>query len=218
MGTAQDNAPLVDSPQPIPSDSHSLRDKLLYHHQNRLWRSMDEFAGSEEFQNWLKREFPAAAAQWENVLDRRHFLKLMSAAFAFAGLGACSRPPQQKIVPYLDDPENKVPGQPLFFATAMSLRGFGTGLLIRSDEGRPTKVEGNPSHSASLGSTSVFEQAAILQTIRWKVGIFFAYFPGRISTRSAFQKKRSKFRRRTRLSTTQASWKRQRINGEWWST
>src|SRR5690606_16407868 len=58
--------------------------------------------------------------------------------------------------------ENIIPGKPLFFATAMPLGGYGTGLLVESHEGRPTKVEGNPDHPASLGATDAYAQAAPL--------------------------------------------------------
>ena len=65
-------------------------------------------------------------------------------------------------MPYVRQPEGIVPGKPLFFATAMPLGGIGTGLLVESHEGRPTKVEGNPQHPASLGATDVFAQASVL--------------------------------------------------------
>jgi molybdopterin-containing oxidoreductase family iron-sulfur binding subunit len=87
----------------------------------------------------------------------------MGAALAMAGLGACSRPPDIKIIPYVEQPEEIKADRPLYFATAMTLGGFATGLLVRSNEGRPTKIDGNPSHPASLGATGTFEQAAALQ-------------------------------------------------------
>jgi molybdopterin-containing oxidoreductase family iron-sulfur binding subunit len=93
---------------------------------------------------------------------RRTFLKLMGASIALAGIGACTRQPAEKIVPYVRQPEDLVPGQPLFFATAMALGGVATGLLVESHEGRPTKIEGNPAHPGSLGASDVFAQAAIL--------------------------------------------------------
>ena len=94
--------------------------------------------------------------------ERRRVLKLMAAAAAMAG-GACSGPPPEKIVPYVDTPEQSLPGKPLFYATATRLSGYGTGVLVEANEGRPTKVEGNPLHPASLGATDVFSQAAVLQ-------------------------------------------------------
>src|SRR5262249_23728320 len=91
-------------------------------------------------------------------------LTLMGASLALAGLSGCSvRPaPRGQIVPYVRAPEEIVPGKPLFFATAMPLGGSATGLLVESHMGRPTKVEGNPDHPASLGATDVFAQAAVL--------------------------------------------------------
>ena len=86
----------------------------------------------------------------------------MGASLALAGVTACTRQPAEKIVPYVRQPEEIVPGKPLFFATAMPLGGVATGLLVESHEGRPTKIEGNPQHPGSLGATDVFAQAAIL--------------------------------------------------------
>ena len=86
----------------------------------------------------------------------------MGASLALAGLTACTRQPAEKIVPYVRQPEEIVPGKPLFFATAMPMAGYATGLLVESHEGRPTKIEGNPEHPASRGATDVFAQASIL--------------------------------------------------------
>src|SRR5215212_2920685 len=94
-------------------------------------------------------------------VSRRQFLQLMGAAVALAG-GACTTAPREKIVPYVRAPEDLVPGRPLFYATAASLGGYGEGVLVESHLGRPTKVEGNPDHPASLGATGVFAQASVL--------------------------------------------------------
>ena len=96
-------------------------------------------------------------------VDRRSFLKLLAASIAFAGLSGCKvRQPVETIVPYVRQPEEIILGNPLFYATAMPLSGYAMGLLVESHEGRPTKIEGNPNHPASLGATDVFAQASIL--------------------------------------------------------
>ena len=86
----------------------------------------------------------------------------MGASLALAGLTACTKEPQGRIVPYVRPPANVVPGRPLFFATTMPIGGVGYGVLVESHEGRPTKIEGNPDHPASLGAANVFMQASIL--------------------------------------------------------
>src|SRR5919106_1651029 len=130
------------------------------------WRSLEELADTEEFQQLLQREFPRQASVWLNAVDRRDFLKLMGASLALAGLGGClsssPAPTDEKIVPYVNQPEEIIPGKPLFFASAMPLAGYGRGILVESHMGRPTKIEGNPSHPASLGATDAFAQASIL--------------------------------------------------------
>ncbi|HEV3204855.1 MAG TPA: hypothetical protein VGY77_10745, partial [Gemmataceae bacterium] len=96
-------------------------------------------------------------------IDRRQFMTLMGASLALAGLNGCNvQPPAEKIMPFVQSPEDIVPGKPLFFATAMTLLGHTTGLLVESHEGRPTKIEGNELHPASLGATDAFAQAAVL--------------------------------------------------------
>lgn len=100
---------------------------------------------------------------WSDPVSRRHFLRLMGASLGLAGLSACvTDRPREEIVPYVQAPEKIVPGKPLFFATAMPLSGFASGLLVENHMGRPTKVEGNPQHPASLGATDVFAQASVL--------------------------------------------------------
>jgi molybdopterin-containing oxidoreductase family iron-sulfur binding subunit len=127
-----------------------------------MWRSLAELADTEEFRRFLHAEFPEQAQGWLDPIGRRALLRLMGASIALAGFNACSRPPAEKIVPYVRAPEEFVPGQPLFFATAMSMGGFAKGVIVESHMGRPTKVEGNPDHSASLGATDVFGQASVL--------------------------------------------------------
>jgi molybdopterin-containing oxidoreductase family iron-sulfur binding subunit len=86
----------------------------------------------------------------------------MGASLALAGVSACTRQPTEKVFPYVKAPELIVPGEPLFFATAMPLGGIATGLLVESHMGRPTKIEGNPDHPASLGATDPLSQASVL--------------------------------------------------------
>ena len=126
------------------------------------WRSLEELAGTPEFGEMLGREFPLHAATWDEGLSRRRFLELSGASLALGGLAACTKQPQEKIVPYVKQPEEVLPGRPLFFATSFTLAGWATGLLVESHTGRPTKIEGNPEHPSSLGATDAFAQASIL--------------------------------------------------------
>ena len=86
----------------------------------------------------------------------------MGASLALAGMTACTKQPLEPIVPYVKQPEELIPGRPMFYATAMTLGGYGSPLLVESHLGRPTKIEGNPEHPASLGGTDIFSQASIL--------------------------------------------------------
>ncbi len=135
------------------------------------WRSLEELADAPEFRELVEREYPQHAEKWDDPFERRSFLKLMGASLALAGLSGCVFQPSEKIVPNVKQPEHGTPGKALFFATASSLGGVATPLLARSNEGRPTKLEGNPDHPnsrnaspAERGSsaTDIFSQASIL--------------------------------------------------------
>lgn len=139
-----------------------LRDKILGQSGKKYWRSVEEFVDAPEFAEFVKEEYPTHAEEWDNSLSRRNFVKVMGASLAFAGLSGCVIQPAEKIVPYVRQPEEIVPGKPLFFATAMTLGGIATGLLAKSYEGRPVKLEGNPDHPGSLGATDVLAQASLL--------------------------------------------------------
>src|SRR5713101_2916475 len=145
-----------------PLDLASLRAKLQTQSGKQYWRTLEELAGDPHFEELLHREFPRQASEWDESVDRRDFLKLMAASLAFAGLAGCKANVQTSIVPYVKQPDGMVLGKPLFFATAMPFGADAIGLLVESHEGRPTKIEGNPDHPASLGATDPIAQASIL--------------------------------------------------------
>ena len=126
------------------------------------WRSLEELAGSKDFQDALHREFPKGASEWVDSVSRRGFLKVMGASLGLAGMTGCVRLPLEPIVPYVRQPEDVIPGRPMFYATAMTLGGYASPLLVESHLGRPTKIEGNDQHPASLGGTDIFAQASLL--------------------------------------------------------
>src|ERR1700751_5675300 len=127
-----------------------------------FWRSLEELAGSQEFQEMMQREFPNGDSAWVDSVARRGFLRLMGASLALAGMTACTKQPLEPIVPYVRQPENVIPGRPLFYATAFTLGGYARTVLVESHLFRPTKIEGNAEHPASLGGTDVYAQASIL--------------------------------------------------------
>lgn len=140
----------------------SLRTKLASGRGPTFWRTLDEAAESEELKDYVEQEFPGLSGQIPQGVERRNVLKVMAASLAMAGAAACTKQPKELIVPYVRQPENVIPGLPLFYATAMPVNGYARGLLVESHLNRPTKVEGNPDHPASLGSTNIFEQASVL--------------------------------------------------------
>jgi len=146
-------------------DLDSLRDQINEANEKagpEYWRSLEELAGSPAFQEALHREFPKGASEWVDSVSRRGFLKVMGASMALAGMTGCVRLPLEPIVPYVRQPEEVIPGRPMFYATATTLGGYASPILVESHMGRPTKIEGNDQHPASLGGTDIFAQASIL--------------------------------------------------------
>jgi MoCo/4Fe-4S cofactor protein with predicted Tat translocation signal len=127
-----------------------------------LWRSLAAYARDATVEGTGRAdEFAPEAATGPSELDRRDFLRLMGASAALAGLSGCGRTPAQSIVPRVNAAEASAGETPLF-ATVWSAEGYARGILVTTNQGRPTKIEGNPDHPESLGATDVFTQAAIL--------------------------------------------------------
>jgi molybdopterin-containing oxidoreductase family iron-sulfur binding subunit len=126
------------------------------------WRSLEELAGTDAFKDALHREFPKGASEWVDSVSRRGFLKVMGASLGLAGMTGCVRLPLEPIVPYVRQPEGVIPGRPMYYATASTLGGYASPLLVESHLGRPTKIEGNDLHPASVGGTDIFAQASLL--------------------------------------------------------
>jgi MoCo/4Fe-4S cofactor protein with predicted Tat translocation signal len=139
-----------------------MRDRILATQGKEYWRSLEEFADTDEFHEFIQREYPENAEEWSDPVGRRTFIKIMGASLALAGLSGCVYQPPEAIVPYVRQPEEYVPGKPLYFATAFTMGGVASGILAKSNEGRPTKLEGNPDHPTSLGATDLFAQASLL--------------------------------------------------------
>ena len=156
----------------------ALQDVETARGQKKYWRSLEELADTPLFREFVEREFPQQAEEWHSPVERRTFIKLMGASLALAGLSGCVFQPPEKIVPNVKQPEDQVPGKALFFATAAPLFGAAIPVLVRSNEGRPTKIEGNPDHPNNRptdfppedpirdprgsSATDIFTQASIL--------------------------------------------------------
>jgi MoCo/4Fe-4S cofactor protein with predicted Tat translocation signal len=127
------------------------------------WRSLEELAETPEFTALVERQAPRFR-DVVNAFDRRRFLQLMAASLALGGLSACGPEPNpRQLLPYVEEPDNIVPGRNRYYASAITLDGYATGVLVAHQMARPIKVEGNPDHPASLGAASAIMQASILQ-------------------------------------------------------
>jgi len=161
-GTPANFIPLTAVAQHNKLELADVRSELNAKNGPEYWRSLNELAQKPEFEAMVNREFPGGApASWQGV-SRRNFLRLMGASLAMAGLAGCVRQPEERIFPYVKQPEDLIPGSALFFASAHNWNGYGRGVLVESHMGRPTKIEGNPDHPSSLGATDAITQAALL--------------------------------------------------------
>jgi molybdopterin-containing oxidoreductase family iron-sulfur binding subunit len=157
-------------------DLAAIREKLSKATGPTYWRSLEELAEEPGFDEVMHREFPRLASEWPEGCSRRDFLRLAGASLTLAGLAGCTKQPLEPIVPYVVQPERIVLGNPLYFATAFPVSGIARPIIVKSVEGRPIKVEGNPQHGASLGAADAHSQASVLglydpdrsQTISYK--------------------------------------------------
>jgi MoCo/4Fe-4S cofactor protein with predicted Tat translocation signal len=141
------------------TDEHTPNGQM----RRKLWRSLAELGHDPVVANARAREFAPGADEPPDALVRRDFLRLMGASAALASTSACNRATREKIQPYVFQPPEAVPGNPRFFATSLTIDGYAIGLVVESHEGRPTKIEGNSDHPASLGATGPVEQASVLE-------------------------------------------------------
>ncbi|MEI7576119.1 MAG: TAT-variant-translocated molybdopterin oxidoreductase [Armatimonadota bacterium] len=139
-----------------------MRAELEGKRGQQYWRTLEEVMQTKEFEAWFEDEFPNRKEIFE--IDRRSLLKYAGAGLALAGLTGCRGVflPEEKLVPYVKAPEEYVSGKPLFYASAVTLAGYATGVLVEQYEGRPIKLEGNPDHPASGGALDSISQAEIL--------------------------------------------------------
>ncbi|MGA2886556.1 MAG: TAT-variant-translocated molybdopterin oxidoreductase [Terracidiphilus sp.] len=159
METAPVNA---DSSASAPMTLVQIRRQLKGAKGKRYWRSVDELANTPEFQAAVEREFPGSPHEWGDDVSRRGFLKFMGASAALAGLAGCTKQPDEPIYPYIKQPEDLILGKPNYFATAHPFVTGAVPLLVKSDQYRPIKIDGNPEHSYNSGSSDPFTQATLL--------------------------------------------------------
>lgn len=153
--------------KPIPVDvlavdAASMRQQLAGKQGSGYWRSLAELAQTPGYAELQQGEFIDAAPLGQGMISRRSVLKLLGASMALAGLTGCRRQPQEHIIPYVEMPEQLIPGRPRYYATAVTVGGYAHGVLVESHEGRPTKLEGNPDHPATLGACDPVAQASVL--------------------------------------------------------
>jgi MoCo/4Fe-4S cofactor protein with predicted Tat translocation signal len=153
---------LVGTIQPAPMTLEQVRERLKTVRGKKYWRSVDELANTPEFQAAVEKEFPGSPHGWGDEVSRRGFLKFMGASAALAGLAGCTKQPDEPIYPYIKAPEDLILGKPMYFATAHPFVTGAVPLLVKTDQFRPIKIDGNPEHPYNQGSSDPFTQATLL--------------------------------------------------------
>jgi molybdopterin-containing oxidoreductase family iron-sulfur binding subunit len=170
LRSAQDDKLLVDGASGVGAGSgtsqfltlDAVRAKLNGVKGKKYWRSVDELANTPEFQAAVEKEFPSAAQEWVDPVSRRGFMKIMGASMALAGLAGCTKQPDEPIYGYVKQPEDLILGKPNYFASAHPFPTGAVPVLVKSDEYRPIKVDGNPEHAYNMGGSDVFTQGSLL--------------------------------------------------------
>jgi MoCo/4Fe-4S cofactor protein with predicted Tat translocation signal len=141
-----------------------VRAKLDGKTGKRFWKTLDELADTEEFNELMREEFPrqSGIGEWVDSVSRRGFLKVMGASLAMAGMAGCTKQPDEPIFPYVKQPEDLILGKPMFFATAHPFPTGAIPVLVKSDSFRPIKVDGNPEHPMSKGKSDALTQGTLL--------------------------------------------------------
>ncbi len=153
----------TESGSPATMTLNAARQQLVGLTGKRYWRSIDELANTAEFQAAVEREFPDAASEWIDPVSRRGFMKLMGASLALAGMAGCTKQPDEPIYPYVKQPEDLVLGKSNYFASASPTALGAVPVLVKSDQYRPIKVDGNPDHAYNQGKSDAFTQATLLE-------------------------------------------------------
>ena len=161
--TSENSKTPAASTKIAPMTLEAVRRELKGVKGKRYWRSVDELADTAEFQAAVEREFPSAAQEWVDPVSRRGFMKLMGASMALAGLAGCTKQPDEPIYTYVKAPEDLILGKPMYFATAHPFVTGAVPLLVKSDQFRPIKVDGNPEHPYNHGSSDPFSQGTLLE-------------------------------------------------------
>ncbi len=129
------------------------------------WSSIEDYEGQKAALEATDSDSPNAQLAAERDLSRRGFLGWSGATVAGASalLSGCIRKAEEQILPYARRPEDYIPGEPAYFATAASIGGSVVGLLVESQDGRPTKIDGNPRHPGSGKGSTAWAQAEVME-------------------------------------------------------
>ena len=157
------SATVVTRIAPAKMTLDQVRGKLDGKTGRRFWKNLDELAETPEFHELMQEEFPRQSTEWVDSVSRRGFMKVMGASLALAGLAGCTKQPDEAIYPYIRQPEDLVLGNAMYFATAFPFPTGAIPVLVKSEEFRPIKIDGNPEHAVSQGKSDIYTQATLLE-------------------------------------------------------
>ncbi len=126
----------------------------------RYWKCLEERDGDAAWLAASRDEFPEPPLARRP--GRREFLQAAGFLFGGAFFSSCSRAPVEKLIASPDQPEELVPGTATWYASTCDACSAGCGLLVKTRDGRPIKLEGNPEHPISRGGLCAVGQASLL--------------------------------------------------------
>lgn len=144
------------------NDSHKQQNDPHY------WRSFEELQNDSGFKKIKENEFlEGVTKDFDpntdlNGVSRRKFLALLGASAALAGAGCSDYRDKGEIIPYNKQPEEVTLGLPNYYASTCTGCEQSCGILIKTREGRPIKVTGNPQHPVNKGKICSKGEASIL--------------------------------------------------------
>ena len=123
---------------------------------------LEEIQNMDGFDEAIDRDFGSATEGMDDGVSRRRWLQIMGASLALGGAAGC-RYEEEKIVPFAFRPQGRIPGIPEHFASMINFAGVAQPLMSTNFDGRPIKLDGNKKHPGSMGASSAFTQATILE-------------------------------------------------------
>lgn len=132
-----------------------------------FWKSLKEYYNDPDVLKSKSNEFADGVTEDFNPselspISRRNFLALLTASAAFTATACSDYQDKGEIIAYNKRPEGIIPGKPNFYASTCTGCSNNCGVLVKTREGRPIKLDGNPDNPINKGKICATGEASIL--------------------------------------------------------